>query len=125
MGVLEGVQALVPVHTGTILQQALRYQDTVDDDEIKDAKQQVSGGASGAAIGRTQDIALLELELESYLEGLKQKVILQRMDMQQQAALRGPSSLSSTIGDILRARQSEKQVQQLQVDQDRAPPAVF
>jgi hypothetical protein len=76
MGVPEGVNAWVPVHEGVIIQkvkQALRNRNTGDEDEIQDAKQQVSSGASGAATGHTQGIAPLEPELESCLEGLKQK----------------------------------------------------
>jgi hypothetical protein len=130
MGVPEGVQVWVPVDEGTIIQkvkQALRDRDTGDEDEIQDVEQRASGGFVAAA-EHTQGIVPrgLELDRRFALEGTQQRSILQqRIDMQQQAALRGPSSLSSTIGDFLRARQAEKQEQQAHADHARARASIL
>jgi hypothetical protein len=119
-GVPEIVNAWIPVHEGTIIkkvQQAVRDQDTKYEEDILDVKQQLGSGASGAAAGHTQGITPLDPELESYLEGLEQKAILQRMDVQQQAALCDPCSLSLSIGDFFRARQAAKEEMRVTADQ--------
>jgi hypothetical protein len=128
MGVPEGVKAWVRAHDEAIIQkvkQALRNPATWEDDEIKDVEQRVISGASSPAAGRTQGIEPLEPELESDVKGLKQKAVLQRIDRQQQAELRGASSLPATIGDFLRARQAEKHEPQVHADQTRARASIL
>jgi hypothetical protein len=128
MGVPEGVKAWVRAHEGTIIQkvkQALRNPATWDDDKIQDVEQQVISGDSSPAAGCTQGIDPLKPEYGPYMEGLKQKAVLQRIDRQQQAELRGASSLPSTIGDFLRARQAERHEQQVHADQARARASIL
>jgi hypothetical protein len=132
IGVPKGVKAWVRAHERTVLQKvkhALRNLATWDDDEIQDVEQRVISSATSPAAGRTQGIDPLEPELDSELdsdlEGLKQKAILHRSDMQQQAAVRGPTSLPSTIGDFLRARQAEKHEQQVHADQARTRASIL